>query len=527
MRLRTNRCHTDSALFDIHALAVAASLILAAVAPARAGTGGEPALIAQAGPSAPAPPEIEDDATGEPGPAARAPATTTVPPAPASAVTRDYYVKPRGYRIIPDGPLPRYVRDAASTGIPVLDTAPWLDVGLDFRMRFEYRENSFLRTPQAGLDEPVLLRTRLFVGIKKLADPLRFAVELQDSRVENTIYPPTNREVNEYEPIQLYGELYFDDGFGTGSPIWARGGRMAFELVDRRLIAANEFRNTTNTFQGLRVHRGRETDEWDLDLLALQPLDRLLYQYDQPFDGLWLYGGAASWRRWSAIATIQPYWFGLTQQKTDEKPHGDFSIQTTGVRAYGIVGRTGWDWDADVVYQWGDWVNGQRQNAGAFALELGYTVEGWSWLPRASAFFGYGTGDRDPNDNQNNSFNSLYGFNQPWSRNDYFSWDNAIMPKARLQITGVKDLLVDLGYGAFWLASATAAWQRAQLRDPTGQSGNFLGNEYDVRIRYWLFGRLQLECSYSYFDPGGFPTRLGKPLASNFFYVQLIAAALT
>lgn len=467
------------------------------------------------------PPQPDDTAGAD----TAVPAGSPVAGAASNGAPRDYYVKARGFRIVPDSEPPRYVRDAAKTDVPLLNEAEWLDVGLEYRMRFEYRDNSFLRTPQAGEDYPVLQRTRLFLGLRNILDPFRAAVEFQDSRWENSMYPSTNREVNEFEPIQIYGELYFDDLFGSGRPTYVRGGRMAFELIDRRLIANNEFRNTTNTFQGVRAHWGRLTDDWDLDAFGMQPLDRLMYDFDEAFEDLWLYGLAGTWRRASEIATVQPYWFGLTQGKTSEKPDGDFSIQTTGVRAYGLVGSTGWDWDTDVVYQFGDWLDGEKQAAGAFALEVGYTVDAWSWKPRASAFFGYGSGDRDPDDGYNNSFNALYGFNQPWSRNDYFSWDNGIMPKARLELTPHETLRVDLGYGAFWLASATAAWQRAQLRDPTGRSGNFLGNEFDVRIRYLLWRRIGFELSYAYFDPGRFPSELGKSLSSNFFYFQLNLSA--
>lgn len=114
-----------------------------------------------------------------------------------------------------------------------------------------------------------------------------------------------------------------------------------------------------------------------------------------------------------------------------------------------------------------------------------------------SGFFGYGTGDEDPNDRQNNNFNSLYDFNQPWSRNDYFSWDNSIQPKVRLEAMPLPDLLLDLGIGAFWLASARAPWARAALFDPSGSAGNWVGMEYDIRLRYRLLDYLAIDTSYS------------------------------
>lgn len=447
------------------------------------------------------------------------------PPAePAQPKARNFYVKSRGYRVTPESDPPRYVHNGPQTGYPYLDQAPWLDIGLEQRTRFEYRDDSFLRTPQAGQDYPFLLRTRLYLGIKEVLDPFRMVVEYQDSRWENHDYASTNREVNENEPIQMYGELHFKSGLGEGRPLYIRGGRMAFELVDRRLIANNEFRNTTNTFQGLRIHGGKETQPWEVDILVLQPIDRLMYDFDVTFEDQWFYGAVGSIRQWSQYATVQPYWLGLSQGQNEETaptPAGTFSIQTTGIRAYGLFGASGFDWDADVVYQWGDARGGLSQVAGAAALELGYTVEDSTWKPRFSGFFGYGTGDENPDDRQQNNFNALFGFNQPWSRNDYFSWDNAIQPKVRLEMTPLPDLLVDLGIGAFWLASSRAPWARAQLFDPTGGAGNWVGTEYDIRFRYRLLDYVSLDTSYSRFNPGTFPTRLGKGLSSNFFYMSI------
>jgi hypothetical protein len=442
---------------------------------------------------------------------------------PGEPPPRDFYVKPRGYRIIPESDPSRYVRNAAKTGWPLLEDAPWLDLGLEHRMRFEYRQNSFLRTPQEGWDYPFFLRTRLYVAVKEVLDPFRFAFEFQDSRWENSNYPNSNREVNEREPITMYGELHFKNAIGNDRPVYIRGGRMNFELTDRRLIANNEFRNTTNTFQGVRIHAGKMTQEFEADLFAMQPLDRLMYEFDDVVDNLWLYGGTASIRRWSEYATVQPYWFGLTQgigEDVAETPDDTYSIQTTGIRTYGIVARN-WDWDVDLVYQWGSWKNDLDQNAWASAFEFGYTFLDAPWVPRLSGFFAYGSGDKNPDDDQNNNFNSLYGFNQPWSRNDYFSWDNAIQPKFRVEAAPTPDVLIDAGFGAFWLASARAPWQRAELSDPSGKSGTWLGTEYDIRIRWRIWKRIYAEGSYSRFNPGTFPTNLGKGLPSNFFYLQV------
>jgi len=69
--------------------------------------------------------------------------------------------------------------------------------------------------------------------------------------------------------------------------------------------------------------------------------------------------------------------------------------------------------------------------------------------------------------------------------------------------------------------SPRAPWSRANLSDPSGQAGNWLGTEYDFRIRYRVWERILLECSYARFNTGTFTKQTGKPLDSNFFYFQL------
>jgi hypothetical protein len=439
----------------------------------------------------------------------------------APAETKDYYVQNRSYRTVPATDPPRYVRNLSQIGVDALKDIHWLDVGLDHRMRYEYRENDFRRTPQEGHDEPVLLRTRLYLGIKEILDPLRFVFELQDSRMYNSHYSPDNRDVNQFEPIQLYGELYFKDALGTGRPVSVRGGRMWFEYLDRRLIANNEFRNTTNTFEGVRIKLGQQKNDWELDLLALQPINRLKYEFDEPFDTQWLYGAIANWRGWSDIVTLQPYYLGFKSDSDTRQTDQDQNLHNTGLRGYGVIAGTGFDYDADLVYQFGRSNGHQDTSALAYAIELGYTLEDYSWKPRFSAFYGYGSGDRNPYDHNNQHFNPLFGFNQPWSRNDYFSWDNLHAPKFRIEFTPYKDLRIDTGYNAYWLASDRDAWQRAKLQDKSGHSGDFLGNEFDIRVRYKLTSRIETDMSYAYFTPGDFPRNLGKPLNSNFFYFQV------
>lgn len=472
----------------------------------------------------------------------------------APAHAEDYYRATKGYRAEPESEPPRYVRNLSKTQFEQFRDVEWLDVGLDFRTRYEYRENDLRRRndPSTGAtlnqwrnnpDNLWLLRTRAYVGVKDILDPLRFVVEFEDARSYNGQYERTDADINEFEMIQGYAELYFKNLLGFNRPLSIRAGRQSLELLDRRLIGNNQFRNTTNNFEGFRVRFGKPQNDWDLDTFAFQPVERLKYDFDRPDEDTWIYGGVLSIRRWSDVVTIQPYFLGRRQNGDLDNSRvanrkADIDVFAPGLRIYGAIPDSGFDFDADINKQFGRsgslstnaaQVSTQtlrQHDALAYSLELGYSFD-HAWKPRASVYYGYGTGDKNAADKINQRFDAFYGFNQPWSRNDYFSWDNVHAPKARIEFSPYKDVKIDTGYNAYWLQSETDAWNRANLRDRAGKSGSFLGHEFDIRLQHKLNPYVDWSLSYARFTPGDFTTSLAKASGpfttepSNFFYFEV------
>ena len=84
-----------------------------------------------------------------------------------------YFIQAKSYSTARDTEPPRYVKQASKTWLNDygdFKNLNWLDVGLDYRLRYEYRDNDFRRT-QGVVDEPILLRTRAYVAIKEILDP--------------------------------------------------------------------------------------------------------------------------------------------------------------------------------------------------------------------------------------------------------------------------------------------------------------------------------------------------------------------
>jgi len=437
------------------------------------------------------------------------------------AVTpKRYDVGSRSYGTTPENEPPSYVRRLSAIMVKVFHHVDWLDVGLEQRFRFEYHENDFTRNIDAQ-DMPLLLRTRAYVGLTKALDPFRFVVEVQDSRRGNSQFAKDDRDVNLVEPIQLYGALYFDKAFGTTLPISIRAGRMAFEQVDRRLVARNNWRNTTNTFQGGRIVWGRPSDPVQVDLFALQPLERQLDELDRAREGLWFFGVVANVRIASPHVVLQPYYFVSKQLPRDGVNESE--VHAPALRGYGLISNTGFDYDASVVLQFGN-SQGLEHRAFGFTAEVGYTVK----LPRKmrlSASYAHATGDRDPDDGRNQRFDRMFGFARPFSNNLYFQWENLRTPKVRFEVEPHSRFRLDAGYGAFWLDSPTDRWNNPGLRDKTGASGQFIGQEADVQTRLKVFPQVDVNVGYGFFAPGEFPRNLGRSRNTHFTYIEFILRA--
>lgn len=512
----------------------------------------------------------------------------------AAKAANGYYVERRSYGTQKETEPPKYVKQANKTWLKEFDAfsdVDWLDVGFEYRARYESRQNDFRRARE-NIDDPLLLRSRAYVGLKNILDPFRFAVELQDSRRNNSDYNSSPdrrlssdpRDIDHADILQAYLELYYKDSIfgkddlGNSRPFWVRGGRLAWEDLDRRLIARNEWRNTTNTFQGIRANIGEKKNDWQLEAFAVQPIQRFVSQLDKIDHAQKFYGLVGDWRGWSEYVTIQPYYFYLKQDGSKVEYDGngsayndrsvytaiqqarariDREVNTGGIRVYGVIPGTQWDYDAAYNKQWGhvERFVGTTVAAGryitvdhdayAYNAELGYTFNKHPWKPRFSASYGVASGDHVSGGNTNTDtsdaqgFDRLFGFARPWSNNDYVQMNNIRAAKVRVEfdpkVPFLDNVKVDTGFSWYHLDDATDRWAAGNnLQDASGRSGRDLGKEYDLRVRFPLNQYASLNLGYAHFWAGDFVQDAVSATAanrtafdqnrsdsSNFFYTEL------
>jgi hypothetical protein len=360
-------------------------------------------------------------------------------------------------------------------------------------------------------------RNFLYLGIKNALDPLRFSVELADSRrfLSDRLDNP-NIE-NELEVLQAYVQLHFDDVIGD-APLNLSFGRMAFDWADRRIISRNRNRNTISAFDGLRLRLGDENTPWEIDAIAVRPVDRSVENLDESSDNATLYGIAGYWRGWSPHVVLEPYWLWLDQDETRGIPI-QRDLHTFGLHAFGQWGeKSTWDYDLSLAGQWGT-TQGRDHRAWAAHIESGYT---WStaWKPRLAFWCNYASGDQNATDGSNERFDPLYGATYAfYGFTSYFALQNIINPSVRLSFAPAKKLKCELIHRAIWLASDTDAWVRGLRRDNTGGSGTYVGQETDVRLVWQVCKNFDIDLAYAHFFPGSFVNASGASPQSDFVQI--------
>jgi hypothetical protein len=317
---------------------------------------------------------------------------------------------------------------------------------------------------------------------------------------------------------------------GNSRPVYVNFGRQTFEFLDRRLIGLNRWRNTTNNFVGFRGSVGQDKNDWQLDLLALRPIERFYDKYDQRDTTRYFFGAIGHWRKWSELITIEPYYLGLKQTPSVANNMQARMIHSPGIRLYAWLFEGLLNYDITHTQQFGRY-HGLTQRAFMTTAEIGVKLKKVLWKPRISLFYGFASGDKKPNDSFNNRFERFYGFARPWSPDDYIVPENISTPKIRFEIQPTKKIKADFGYAFYWLASPTDRFfnlfDGSNNRDPSGQSGSFLGHGLDARVQFSKIKFIDAYVGYAHFRFGEFvlnrqQTVLGKSEAySNFFYVEL------
>lgn len=404
----------------------------------------------------------------------------------------------------------------------------WLDLGLEHRTRFETYDHPWRRSQPAGqTDSQIQQRSRIRLGLN--GEYVKFLFEGQDARVhlDGVESYVTTAIRNEMDVLQLMASITLNNVLGTGLRTDLHVGRLTMDFGRGRLIIRNDYRNTSNAFDGAHWQLGREKS-WRIRLFLVEPVLRDVVQPDEQSQRSVFWGTSLETNDTSPMR-LNVYYFGLNDQRSvNVDRHRTFS--TFGTRLYDEPETGRIDYEIESVWQTGK--RGTINHVAHFQhLDIGYTLD-LPWSPRFLVHYDYASGDRNARDSQDSAFDTLFGARRfdymPTGNFGPFFRSNFSSPGWRVIAVPCRGCEVQLKHRVWYLATARGAFGRNGLHDPTGGSGNFLGHDLELRAQWRTNDNLEFELGYTHWFKGSYFDRLpdsaGLPPGGNrdsdYFYIQ-------
>jgi hypothetical protein len=170
-----------------------------------------------------------------------------------------------------------------------------------------------------------------------------------------------------------------------------------------------------------------------------------------------------------------------------------------GLRLFGESGA--WDWDAEGVVQFGSFGDDEIL-AWTGSINAGYTWGEAVWEPRLGVKFDVASGDRDPNDGRQETFDPLFFKSYYFNDASLLRPSNIIDLHPSLTVRPARALEISGSVDVFWRYSSSDA-----IYDPPGfiqipvtdNRSHYFGTALDVNVTWQLQRHALFSTSYVYF----------------------------
>ncbi|WP_395748118.1 alginate export family protein [Prosthecobacter sp.] len=409
-------------------------------------------------------------------------------------------------------------------GEGIADQLKW---NFQARTRAETRNNTYdFDSSRNSVTDDTFLLMRVRLGVEwQPEDWIKIAVQGQDVR------EAFSKRVN----VPLQNGAEGDDTFdlrlasielGRAKGLSVKMGRQVLSYGDERLVGPLEWQNFSRTFDAVKLHYQAPT--WWLDAFTSSVVRIRRSQFNLSD---WVDDAATRNQFFSGLYFSSQF---LPFQATDlyafhlheETATGTSNFVTLGTRHKGDPTKLkGWDYSVELVGQVGQ-VSGKSLTAYAYHLEGGYNWLKHPWKPRLALEYSAGSGDSDPNDGQNHTFQNLFPTNHPpYGFMDTFSWQNMQNVVLRMAAQPHPKVKTTLDFHSFWLTTTGDAWYRAngttRVRAINPNANSHAGCELDFTINAKLTPHLDMLFGYSHFFAGAYLAATGPSDDADFAYWML------
>lgn len=420
------------------------------------------------------------------------------------------------------------------------------DVGGQFRVRYEVKENagSFPnRDFVSALDNDndyLLERLRYHVGWT----PASWCVAYAEGRnsFEQWDRRTPSPDLDGFNLRQAYLSLGNPEQF----PVVAKVGRQELLYGEERFVGIGDWSNAGRTFDAAKLRS--EGLGWWVDAFAGRVVvpDNGQFAVANDYDWLMgLYGSTKSLLPWQEMQfyalsrNTAPGAPNAIAQGIPGTPTTARDIYTVGTRWVSLPGKLGgWDYSFEAAGQFGSInqanVRRDQESFGIFASGGHTWKTAWA-SPRLGVGYEFGSGDSDPNDGKNQTFENLFGTNHRfYGAMDLFCQRNMQIPRLVGSLKPAANLNVSTEVLFFWLAdthdllypeSGSGRNQNGYGRHPGFD--RFVGTEFDFVATYAFKKFADLQLGYGHFFVGEYIKQSVGSVAANggavdadWFYVQ-------
>jgi len=338
----------------------------------------------------------------------------------------------------------------ASGGPDQPDEKGYLERTLKFsgsiRERWEATDGPFSATPASSY---VLSQIRL--GLQFTPTPwLQFFAQAQDARALFYETPPSNTVSDSFDLRQAWMAV----GRREGPRFYAQLGRQEMVIGSGRLLAATDvwWANTARTFDV--VHGSYSTSFLKTEIVAGSVVLVNPTGFDEHKPGDHIFAEYNAFSRLLPGASVEPYFFAHTTLgvASKDKVLGEMDTLAAGGRIVGKL-RGGVDYSFEALHEFGNYSN-DRLNAAGLVAGGGWKITQSGWAPRISSDYAYASGDDGRKDDSRETFDNMYGYNQPMnSVTGQFGWKNIKDLRTGVEFAPLRRLKVKLDGRDLWLAS--------------------------------------------------------------------------
>lgn len=423
-----------------------------------------------------------------------------------------------------------------------LNLPTWLAMSLEQRTRYETQDGQFKANGRGG-DQQIALQNDFWLQAN--FGKFRAGTEFLDARAlgADNGSGVNNTHADTADFIQGYVAWADQNIFYSGYGAEVVAGRQTLNFGSRRLVARNAMRNTINSFTGVRL-RLVDYNRWQFNGFVTMPVNRYptaaadildeTHEFDEEDTHTWFSGGILEVNDLFRGINSEVYLYHLDEGDSQRNQTRNRRYFTPGMRFYLKPKKAAFDFQTETIGQFGTVrsstaaSNGRDQDHEAWYqhLDIGYTFD-FPWSPRLAAEYDYASGDHDPNDNKDQRFDTLYGARRfefgATGIYGAFARSNVNTPGYRITAAPRDDVQLGLSHRFYWLAEDKDSWTTANLRDTSGKTDNFIGQQLEMTARWDFNSSLNFETGWAHLFKGAFAKETQNspnPEDIDYFYVQ-------